>query len=129
MGGKVTEPGLEQKRTFETGSVHFVASRFLESRQQLRLIHHPDGTAEDGLVEVGPARFLACSKILGCLRRDEFLWPAIEDFVGNDANQSIPHHKATPAETDDLFSGNGEQELEKVAIEEGEAHFAKQFRS
>ena len=55
------------------------------------------------------------------------LSPSVEDFVRDNTDKGALHQETALADADDLFSGDGVQEFQKIPIKIGKTYLAEQL--
>ena len=124
---EVAEPGLQCQGAVEAadGNV-FVALGFLQCFRKSVWGYDPGGAAGDVLPYVRPVgRFFgdAFRRLLG----NSLPLLSVQDFIGDDADESAFHQGSALAGADDLFAGDGEHEFQQIPIIVGKAHVAEQL--
>ncbi len=123
----MTEPGFQCQGALEAaeGNV-FVTPGFLQCLRKSVWVYDPDGAADDVLPylrQMGWFFWAAFRRLLG----NSFPLLSVQDFIGDDADESAFHQGTALADADDLFAGDGEHEFQQLPVIVGKAYVAERL--
>src|ERR1700677_2444046 len=122
----MTEPGFQCQGAIEAADGNFfVAPGFLQCLRKSVWVYDPDGAADDVLPYLKQVRWFfgtAFRRLMG----NSLLLLSVQDFIGDDADESALHQGTTLADADDLFTRDCEHEFQQIPVIVGIAYVAEQ---